>query len=327
MAKPQLEDGFSRIANKILEALAKADLSGRERRILDVIIRKTYGFHKKSDRISLSQFARLTGISRTHVCDMLAKLYAKHCIIVYKNTNPYSYEFNKNYEQWGQKQGVTENGNCYRKRKSGVTENGNQVLPKTVTTKDTLTKDIFTKDRGDTKKNVDNFSDKEKSDQNQPKPTSEEMSQIIAHSLNQSTYQDNSSPVKDEPEQKRKTGSAPLDRFNEFVAGNQDKIIAIVKTLWYWGPKSEAITRDSIDRMRAWILANPKKGNKKDWLRFMQTWLRDDIEKVKKDAYQFRPYMTAEQEADYYASKQRSRVGADDQHDFEPIGEIVNQES
>ena len=62
MANPQKENGFTSIANEILEALARVDLPSYERRVVDVIIRKTWGFvdkngkHKIWDRISYSQF-------------------------------------------------------------------------------------------------------------------------------------------------------------------------------------------------------------------------------------------------------------------------------
>lgn len=55
MASPQTEDGYTAIANEIMEALIAAELSGQEFRIALLVIRKTYGFKKKEDAISLSQ--------------------------------------------------------------------------------------------------------------------------------------------------------------------------------------------------------------------------------------------------------------------------------
>ena len=51
MANPQLENGFTRIANEILEALSKAELSGSEFRLAIAILRFTYGMQKKSAEI------------------------------------------------------------------------------------------------------------------------------------------------------------------------------------------------------------------------------------------------------------------------------------
>jgi hypothetical protein len=47
MANPQAEHGHVDIANEIMEALAKISIPSEARRILDFILRKTYGWHKK----------------------------------------------------------------------------------------------------------------------------------------------------------------------------------------------------------------------------------------------------------------------------------------
>ena len=52
MAMPQVENGYTRIANELLEALAKIRIPGEARQVFDVIMRKTYGF-RKSDPIAL----------------------------------------------------------------------------------------------------------------------------------------------------------------------------------------------------------------------------------------------------------------------------------
>jgi len=54
MANPQPEDGHIDIANEIAEKLARTQLSGTEHKIIWAIWRKTWGWHKKEDRISLS---------------------------------------------------------------------------------------------------------------------------------------------------------------------------------------------------------------------------------------------------------------------------------
>ena len=56
MASPQLKDGYVAIANEIMDALAHIRIPGEARQVLDVILRKTYGWKKKEDEISLSQF-------------------------------------------------------------------------------------------------------------------------------------------------------------------------------------------------------------------------------------------------------------------------------
>ncbi|EEJ2756729.1 replication protein [Salmonella enterica subsp. enterica serovar Anatum] len=48
----ELENGYLRLANQIQDALCIVELSGREFRVLNAIVRLTYGWSKKSDRIA-----------------------------------------------------------------------------------------------------------------------------------------------------------------------------------------------------------------------------------------------------------------------------------
>lgn len=64
---PQLENGYTKIANELLEGILLADLSKEELKITMAIIRKTYGWNKKADKISFSQLQKLTGIDRRHI--------------------------------------------------------------------------------------------------------------------------------------------------------------------------------------------------------------------------------------------------------------------
>ena len=80
MANPQRENGHIDVANEIAEALAKTQLSGYESRILWVILRKTYGWHKKIDSISITQFEKATGLKRRHIQRTLKKLLNRNII-------------------------------------------------------------------------------------------------------------------------------------------------------------------------------------------------------------------------------------------------------
>lgn len=57
----QLEDGYTQLANTLLEALAGIELSGRQYRVVLAIVRKTYGYQKKTDWLSADQIARVIG--------------------------------------------------------------------------------------------------------------------------------------------------------------------------------------------------------------------------------------------------------------------------
>ncbi len=97
MANPQLEDGFTMVANEIIEALARINLCAYESRVLWFIIRKTYGWHKKIDWIALSQIVDSTGILKPNVSRTLKSLKARNIIIRDKNRRV---GLQKDYEKW-----------------------------------------------------------------------------------------------------------------------------------------------------------------------------------------------------------------------------------
>ncbi len=101
MANPQAENGHTDIANEILEALWKVNLSPYEWRVLLYLLRKTYGWHRKTDRIALSQFSKAIGIDRRLVHRTLKSLSSKQMTVIYRDDrNLLSYGFQKNYERW-----------------------------------------------------------------------------------------------------------------------------------------------------------------------------------------------------------------------------------
>ncbi|VFS16097.1 phage replication protein O, N-terminal domain [Yokenella regensburgei] len=63
----ELDDGYARLSNTLLEAYAGADLTKRQYKVLLAILRKTYGWNKPMDRISDSQLSEI------------AKLPVKRC--------------------------------------------------------------------------------------------------------------------------------------------------------------------------------------------------------------------------------------------------------
>jgi phage replication O-like protein O len=143
MANPQVEDGHTRIANELMEALCRTRIPGEARQVLDVIFRKTYGWHKKSDAISLSQFVEMTGLKKPHIAESLKKLLVMNIITekgkaVTEKGNELGkvYEINKNYETW---KPLPKKVTLPKKVKI-VPEKGNASFPKKGTTKATTTK-------------------------------------------------------------------------------------------------------------------------------------------------------------------------------------------
>lgn len=100
MANPQAENGYTKIANEILEALARIRIRGESRQILDVILRKTYGYAKLEDRMSLSQFYLATGIAKSSLVRAIKNLEKMN--LIYKKVNGATcvYGFIKDYSLW-----------------------------------------------------------------------------------------------------------------------------------------------------------------------------------------------------------------------------------
>lgn len=135
---PQCEDGYTRIANELLEALCRTRVPGEAMQIFLVILRKTYGYKKKVDAIALSQFVTATGIVKTHVSRAIEKLVQMNMIVTQKgNGITVTYEINKHYDTWRPlPKKVT-----LPKKVIKVTQKGNLPLPKKGTTKDNITKE------------------------------------------------------------------------------------------------------------------------------------------------------------------------------------------
>lgn len=144
MKSPQLENGYTRIANEILETLSKTQISGNDRRILDVIFRKTYGFNKKQDKISLSQFSVATLLMRSVVCRGLKRLINMNIIIKIANDDIQIYRINKDFDTW---KPLAELRPPVAELLTTISKTANVGSRKTATykrqpTKETLTKDI-----------------------------------------------------------------------------------------------------------------------------------------------------------------------------------------
>jgi phage replication O-like protein O len=96
MADVQLENGYLRIANELFDAILKSDFTKRQRSILDLIIRLSYGCQKVDCVIPAYKDFEVCGVDRHHIKIELEKLMQAEVIIAVGNV----YHLNKNYEQW-----------------------------------------------------------------------------------------------------------------------------------------------------------------------------------------------------------------------------------
>jgi phage replication O-like protein O len=136
-ASPQVEDGYTRIANELLEAMLLARLSSRQWCVVMALARKTYGYNKKTDDIGLSQLVDLTGLAKPHLSVAVRELEERRIITRKQGAFGHIMGINKEYQKWDR---VTESVTVtesvkkgYRIGKAGVTES--------VTTKDNPTKE------------------------------------------------------------------------------------------------------------------------------------------------------------------------------------------
>lgn len=101
----QIENGnYTRIANKILDELVKTPLLGAELSICLFVIRKTYGYSKTQDQISLSQFEEGIQRSRPTIIKSLKNLQLVNILQLVKvgdsKMSSSVWKFNKYYKTW-----------------------------------------------------------------------------------------------------------------------------------------------------------------------------------------------------------------------------------
>lgn len=78
----QLENNYTRIANKTLEKLAMTNLNGTQRRILDVVLRQTYGYQRKEHGLSINFISKATNIHKMQIQRELTSLFERRIVNV-----------------------------------------------------------------------------------------------------------------------------------------------------------------------------------------------------------------------------------------------------
>ena len=83
--KRELENGFTKFPNKLLEVMVGAEFNGTQKRIILFIIRQTKGFHEYDNWISVDMLVKATGLSRTTIKNNIRDLVKSNVIEVTKN--------------------------------------------------------------------------------------------------------------------------------------------------------------------------------------------------------------------------------------------------
>lgn len=103
MANPQKENGYTPIANEIMDQIVRLPLNGTQLRMLLIIWRYTYGFSRKEHEISETFISKASGIDRRNIRREISELIKKKMLIVVQEasfTRPRVIRFNKNYDNW-----------------------------------------------------------------------------------------------------------------------------------------------------------------------------------------------------------------------------------
>lgn len=99
----QLEDGYTKLANELLEEVPKFKFNGTQLRIIMLVWRYTYGFNRKDHEMSLTFISNAAGIIKSQIDRELTKLIENKVIIVTAestHTKSRKLGFNKNYSEW-----------------------------------------------------------------------------------------------------------------------------------------------------------------------------------------------------------------------------------
>lgn len=103
MENPQLENGFMRIANEIVDELFKLPLNSTDQKVIWCVLRYTFGFNRKSHRLSASFIAQWSNCDLRSVKRALRKLQENKIIICMNSEKKgvtAELMFNKNVRQW-----------------------------------------------------------------------------------------------------------------------------------------------------------------------------------------------------------------------------------
>ena len=115
MEIPQLENGYTRIANSLLENLVIYKFNGSQYSIILEIIRCTYGYQKKSHSIALTFLQKATGLSKRAIQKELDILISQNVLIEYATASfkkPRELGINKNFLEWGMCKRIPQVNKC-----------------------------------------------------------------------------------------------------------------------------------------------------------------------------------------------------------------------
>ncbi|MEQ5075994.1 replication protein [Providencia alcalifaciens] len=132
-----LDNGYTRIANELLEAVMLANLNQHQLLVFFAIARKTYGYNKKSDWVGNEQLSKLTGML-PHKCSAAKSELVSRGILLAEKRHV---SINKNIHEWKEKQVYPKKVSLPESGKKTLPESGKSDYPNQVNTKDNTTKE------------------------------------------------------------------------------------------------------------------------------------------------------------------------------------------
>lgn len=209
-----LDNGYTKLANELYEELIGANLTKNQAKVAHAICRKTYGFNKKTDRISDSQLAELTRLPRQKVNKAKNELIAMKVIVkVGMAIGP-----NKNLTEWDIPN-CHQNGVIVTKTVTkSVTKSVTALSPKQGHTKETITKEKK-ENKNTMSEEVRSKNEKSNSEPTKPDPFLEPFEKIFWVAGMRKVGKDKSkSAFKSKFKEWRKETGGTIDEFAKLLA-------------------------------------------------------------------------------------------------------------
>lgn len=131
-----LDNGYTRIANELLDAIMLAGLTKHQLLIVMAVWRKTYGFNKKMDWVSNPQLEKMTRLDSTK-CSTAKNQLIRMKVFIQEGRKV---GMNKDISDWNTD--IDQKSKTFTETvKESFTKTVKEVLPKRSTTKDNITKD------------------------------------------------------------------------------------------------------------------------------------------------------------------------------------------
>lgn len=133
--QPQLSDGYFRVVNALADAFAMARVSQHQHQVIWAVLRKTYGWGKGKDRISDSQLAEVTGLTRQQ-CNAAKVKLLEQGILIREGGSQGALKINTKTAEWSiqdkpQKQEMSrlnENGTLSRKSRLNMSRKAGHTI-------------------------------------------------------------------------------------------------------------------------------------------------------------------------------------------------------